>query len=166
MQIRSINSFILAASSEVSHTRSPWRYRATFVHTAANAIRANSAPCKPSAPCHTNYLCPSKRPPPSLVIARLLEILLPLLLHLLVILLLLLLLNSSRRTRATVIRSHHTLPFPRQRGLDIRKDFDQSVELFDGKRDALSTHFSIHSIRYTYRHHKKQIRHFKKAAIE
>ena len=124
MQIRSINSFVLAASSEVSYKRSPWRCRPPFVHAAAKAIRAISAPCL------TAYPCPLERATPSLVIARLLEILLPLLLHLFI---LLLLLNSSRRTRAAVIRSLHPLPFPRQRDLNMRKDLDQSVELFDGK---------------------------------
>ena len=74
-----------------------------------------------------------KRATSSLVIARLLEILLPLLRHLLLLILLLVVfLNSSRRTRAAVIRSLHPLPLPRQRGLNVRKDFDQSVELFNG----------------------------------
>ena len=154
MQIRSINSSIPAASSEVSHKRSPWRYRIPFVHAAAKAIQVNSAPRKPSAPCLTTYPCPSERATPLLVIARLLEILLPLLLHLFILLLLLVSLNSNRRTRAAVIRSLHPLPFPRQRGLDMRKDFDQSVELFNGERDALSTQFSISSIKYTHPHHR------------
>ena len=132
MQTRSINSSILAASSEVSHKISPWRYRATFAH-AGKTIQANSAPQKPSTSCLTTYPCPSERATPSLVIARLLEVLLPLLFHLFILLLLLLVsLNSSRRTNAAVIRSLHTLPFPRQRGLDVRKGFDQSVELFNG----------------------------------
>ena len=96
-----------------------------FVHAAAKAIRAISAPHL------TPYPCSLERATPSLVIARLLEILLPLLLHLFI--LLLLLLNSSRRTRAAVIGSLHPLPFPRQRNLNVRKDFDQSVELFNGK---------------------------------
>ena len=72
---------------------------------------------------------------PSLLIARLLEILLPLGLHLFILLLLVIiivLINSSRCPRPAVIRSLDPLPFLRQRSLDMRKDFDQGVELFDG----------------------------------
>ena len=135
--------------------RSPWRYRPTFVHATAKAIRANPAPHKPSAPYLTTYPYPLERPTPSLVIARLLEILLPLLLHLLLIILFLLP-NSSRCARAAIIRSLHPLPFPRQRDLNLRKDPDQSVELFNGKRDALfHPVVSIHSMeKHTPSHHQ------------
>lgn len=74
-----------------------------------------------------------------LLVARLLEILLPLPLHLLIlILVLLVILHSSRCPRAAVIRPRDTLVLLRQRALDIREDLDQGVVLFDGKGYTLS----------------------------
>ena len=98
-------------------------------------MRAQSAPRKSSALCLTTYPYSSERSPPSLIITRLLKILLPLLLHhhlLIINLLLLVFLNGSRRALAAVIRPLHPLPFLRQRGLNMRKGFDQSVELLNG----------------------------------